>query len=292
MKLNQYFLNINKKNIWYASNTNLNKKQNLDKPFLLFLNGLTCDELHFKKQLRYFHKKGYPFLITHYRNHFKSDNFSLNEVTLKSLAMDIKKIIKKHELKNIILIGHSLGANIALLVSLLSPRSIDKVIFIAGPASKLSDSMFQSNILDFILPLIKKASITHQLGKKLIWTSLNSHIIAIITKKLGFNPEKVSTEYVKTYIKGVASVDPNVFLTLFNEIIHTNFTSQMALIKKPVLIIGGEKDTLVPSQQYKTYSQVLSNCELFLVPRGSHVPQVEFPRDINKKINNFISDAP
>ena len=60
-------------------------------------------------------------------------------------------------------------------------------------------------------------------------------------------------------------------------------------ITLPTLIIGGEKDKIIPNHFQEILRKKLVNSEFYLVKDGSHVPQVDFPEFINKRMKAFIN---
>ena len=53
-------------------------------------------------------------------------------------------------------------------------------------------------------------------------------------------------------------------------------------------VIGGDKDKVIPNYLQEILQTRLRNSKLYIVKNGSHVPQVDFPKNINERINLFI----
>lgn len=284
-------LSVKSKKIWFATNYPQSKKDH-KKPILLFLNGLCCSELHFKEQISFFHEQDYPLVIYHYRNHFKSSHFDQENFNLESIASDTAKLIKKIQSNRIVIIAHSMGANIATMLEANDlyndiAECVQKFIFISGPASQVSDSMFNSNLIDLIVPGLKKIEPLKEIAQKILWRHLESIPTVALTRFLGFNSQLVSHNYVKSYLHDVACIDPNIFIKLFQEICTVNMTPLLAVIDKPILFIVGDHDLITPVAQFLMFRK-LKNNEVFIVKGGSHVPQIEFPEIINSKILSFL----
>lgn len=59
-------------------------------------------------------------------------------------------------------------------------------------------------------------------------------------------------------------------------------------IKTPTLVIGGDKDKIIPNYLQQILTKYLPKSQLYIVKDGSHVPQADFPHMINHRIKQFI----
>ena len=59
-------------------------------------------------------------------------------------------------------------------------------------------------------------------------------------------------------------------------------------IKTPTLVIGGDKDKIIPNYLQKILTTNLPSSEFYIVKDGSHVPQADFPDRINQRIFRFF----
>ena len=59
-------------------------------------------------------------------------------------------------------------------------------------------------------------------------------------------------------------------------------------IKTPCLLIGGNRDKVIPNFQQRLLNEKLENSEMYIVHEGSHVPQVDFPKMVNERIEYFL----
>ena len=290
MNWNEYQLDLgNNEYTWYASNGDLSQINQSENPPIIFLNGLSCTEQHYEKLFPILHKKNYPLIINDYRGHFRSSQMPDERISIESISSDVVSIIKKHKLKDVVLVGHSMGANIAVQVALKTPKSIGHMVLIGGPASEVSDSMFHSNALEFILPLTEKLESFTPIVQKLLWNKVDSTLVSKLVYFLGFNTSQVKEEYVQRYLKDLTKVNPKTFNKLMKELINQNYLPKLAMINCPTLIIGGSNDHIVTPKQYELFESAMPNAHYLKVDNGSHVPQIEFPKVINKKIIDFMT---
>ena len=77
---------------------------------------------------------------------------------------------------------------------------------------------------------------------------------------------------------------------LIEEMKKHDIINHLDSIKSPTLIIGGDKDKIIPNKYQFALDQILSNSEIYIIKDGSHVPQADFPKLINERIQLFIDE--
>lgn len=89
---------------------------------LLFVHGSFIDQRYWKEQVSFFKEK-YKVLTMDLAGHGESGT-NRDEWTLQSMADDVVNLIKELHLDDVILIGHSLGANLSLMAAAAYPGPI------------------------------------------------------------------------------------------------------------------------------------------------------------------------
>ena len=106
-------------------------KRDDNKPVLVFIHGWMMNWTCFKKEIEHFKRKGYSVLYLDLRGHGKSDKPELKkDYSLHKMQNDLFKIIKKEKIKEIILIGYSMGGMVAQLFTLEHNKLIKKLILL------------------------------------------------------------------------------------------------------------------------------------------------------------------
>jgi pimeloyl-ACP methyl ester carboxylesterase len=130
--------------------------------------------------------KNYPVYIIDQRNHGRS--LHTNDMDYKLFADDLNDFIMVHQLKNVVLIGHSMGGKTAMLFTLLHPESVDKLI-VVDIAPKL-----YSGGHEHILNVMQNLPLAVMKTRKEIEDFLEKDItnaaeLGLITKNLGRNAD-------------------------------------------------------------------------------------------------------
>lgn len=89
---------------------------------LLFVHGSFIDQTYWKEQVSFFKEK-YKVVTMDLAGHGESGT-NRDEWTLESMADDVVNLIKELKLDDVILVGHSLGANLILMAATAYPDPI------------------------------------------------------------------------------------------------------------------------------------------------------------------------
>jgi len=285
-----YFFTKDGTRIFY--NTNFPHKNGLnDLPVLVFNYGLICNFAHWREQIPFFENKGFNILLHDYRGHFNSSGQNhIENCTFKNFTNDLHQLLASLGIKKPIMFGHSMGVNITLEYAKLYSDNISSMILISGSVIPPQDVMFDSNIVDLALPYIKIFTEKFPDIFNTIWK--NSYLLPPVRKIIhdgGFNTKKVPEEFVELYMKKISQLNSALFFQLFKEMHDHDIINHIKSIKTPALIIGGDKDKVIPNYLQNILKKYLTNSELYIVKDGSHVPQVDFPDFINARIHRFIT---
>lgn len=275
--------------LFYSSN--FDPKTNPKKPLIVFNYGLVCNNAHYEAQIPFFDNLGYEILIHNYRGHYTSSGEeNIEAITFKNMALDLLEIIKRVNRKKAILIGHSMGVNISLEFAKLFPDYTQMLVLISGTVLPPQNVMFNTNVVQILFPYVEAFSDKFPDLYKKIWeNSYQNPIVRKIVHQGGFNTTKVSEEFVHTYLKRVGELHPKIFIKLFSEMESHDIINYLEKIETPTLVMGGDKDKVIPNHLQEILVSHLPNSEFYIVKDGSHVPQRDFPELVNKKIESFIA---
>ena len=257
---------------------------------IVFLYGLVCNNRHFEPQISHFSRKGHPILIQNYRHHFGSTSAEpLDLCNFEKIAEDCHLLMEKLGIKNPMVIGHSMGVNVAIELSLRKNTDIHGLVLISGSPHRPQDFMFNTNLSDVIIPLAKKIFGSNQRILNRVWkNSYKSRLLRLMVLRGGFNPSFVEDEFVKYYVKKIGELGSDVFFKLIEEMKNHNLTTKLHLVNCPTLVMGGDLDKIAPIEGQIVFNTYIKDSSFYLIKDGSHVPQIDFPKTVNEQIENFI----
>ncbi len=202
---------------------------------------------------------------------------------------EIKKFVNKLNIGKFILIGHSMGGQIAITFALNYPNKIKKLILIS-PAGIEGFNRAQSNILANYLTVdaIK---------------SLNKKGIEFSIKNNFYNWESKFNWLIKERIELKSSNDFNEYAQAVTKSIKGMLaqptSKKLKYLSVPTLIIFGTKDNLIPNKYFhnlkpadifRSGAQQIKNCKLQPVKDAGHLVYIEKSKEVNKIILKFLND--
>lgn len=276
----------------YSINMPIEEIKSSKRPLLFFNYGLVCNNAHWQEQLPYFESRGFPILIHDYRLHFESaPDAPIETLTFTNIVKDIDSILSSVGRPKVFMLGHSMGVNITLEYTRTNPRNMLGMVLISGTVVPPHDVMFDTNLMDLATPTIKNLSEAFPKLYSGVWkNSYKNLVVQTLIHRGGFNTKKVPKAFVENYLKKIGELSPEVFHQLFDEMKRHDIIGQLETLKTPALVMGGDKDKVIPNYLQEILHSKLSNSKLYIVKNGSHVPQVDFPESINQRIELFLSD--
>ncbi len=261
------------------------------KKTLVFNYGLVCSNHHWRYQVDYFDQQGYQILMHDYRGHFQSSGKNdVAKITFPQIAKDIKDLCDFLGIKKAYMLGHSMGVNICLQLAKDYPDLVQGMILISGTFMPVTDVMFDSNIMEFVAPLLGAGIKKYPEGMRKVWSSTGMNpLVKAIIHSTGFNKARVSKEFIEIYLNRVGQLGPEIFFQLFSEMTKQNIASSLERMHMPALVIGGMKDNVIPNHIQRTLASLLPESQSYFFMMGSHVPQADYPELINERVNLFLS---
>jgi non-heme chloroperoxidase len=273
-------------------NTNF-AKENLDptRPVLVLIYGLLCSNNHFKFQIPFFEEQGYQILIHDYRFHYSSSQEGdVETCNFPNITKDLHELLADLNIKKSIFVGHSMGVNICLEHSRRYPEDMLGQVLISGTVVPPQDIMFDSNMVDILAPHLKTFTEKNPVLFKNFWkNSYKNPIAQYIIFDGGFNKKQVEMEFIQLYMKKISELPEILFFHLLKIMHDHDVINHLESIQVPTLVIGGDKDKIIPNYLQRILTTHLPVSELYIVKDGSHVPQADFPELINQRLLRFVS---
>lgn len=258
---------------------------------LVFCYGLVCSSLHWTYQIEFFRKKARSIWFD-YRGHHNSETpKDLKTLTIETFAKDLGSLFKKLKLKDAVLLGHSMGVNVALEFAKQFPDKVSALVLCNGTANRPLETMFRNNLMQGAIQILKKSYLkSPELIRKFWKFNKGNPLTQLIIGFGGFNLHLTPKEDIQRYVDQIAEMDPEIFIQIIENYEAYDCAPWLHTIEKPTLIIGGEDDKITPFEEQELLHQLLPQSRLEKIAHGSHCSQMDLPELVNLKIDSFLKE--
>lgn len=284
-----FFKTSDREQLFYSTNFPIDFKT-AHENVIVFNYGLVCSNHHWKYQLEWFDQRGFKILFHDYRGHFQSSGKdNLSKITFKQIAQDTEELLEHLKCEKVFYVGHSMGVNVTLELARLYPERIKGMVLISGTTLPVKGVMFDTNLMEYIIPVAEEGLKRYREIFDIVWKTQAMNPVAVkLIHSQGFNEKMVSKDFIEVYMNRLAQLGPDLFLQLFGEMQKHDILGNLESMSIPSLVMGGDKDSVIPYHLQQLLHQSLKKSELYLIKDGSHVPQVDFPEYINERMKLFI----
>ncbi|MDQ0206215.1 alpha/beta fold hydrolase [Alkalicoccobacillus murimartini] len=244
---------------------------------LLFIHGFLSSSFSFRKLIASL-PSNYEFVCLDLPGFGLSGKQKTFCYEFKSYAQLVSELITLYHLKNVTIVGHSMGAQVALYTAKQSPELVDSLVLLSASAylHQVKKIYFYASYLPFVAPIL------HKWGSS---TDCRSYIEQIMYKK-----EQVTDEMVSQYgrpLKDKAFYESIICLIRQRE--GDMSSTDIHQIQHRCLIIWGEQDSLIPVSSAYKLQQDLPNASLIVLPHTGHLVPEEQPKKTARLIRRFLS---
>jgi len=233
--------------------------------------GMSDNWATFGKQLA----KEYEVFIPDLRNHGRSPHS--NEFDYTFLLNDLVEFIQEQNLRDIILIGHSMGGKVAMLAALSHPEIIKKLIVLdISPVSKTPSPEIMQ-----IIEAIKTLDLCGLDSRE----EIKKQLAGIIEKR----------KIVEFLLKNIQRLESNTFSWKFNVASVSENLEKIAdgietetIFNKPTLFIGGEKSDYITGENIYQVFQIFPEAQIDVISNAGHWLHVDAPEELLDIVMDFI----
>lgn len=197
----------------------------------------------------------------------------------ENIAATFIQLIHKLQLKNVSLIGHSMGGQIGLYMALQQPEIFDKIILFAssGYLQQVRKSLIFLSYLPFAHIFVKK---------KLVDSGgVEGNLLKVV-----YDKNQITEDMIQGYLEPFIENDA-IFhaLAKFSRDREGDLSKEdLNKINTPCLLVWGAQDRIVPLQVGKRLNQDLPNSKLVVLEKTGHLTPEERPDETCRLIKEFV----
>lgn len=195
--------------------------------------------------------------------------FDLNilDTSVAGLAKHVQKFIDALKLKDVHLLGNSLGGHVGLVYT-LKHQQLVKTLILTGSSGLFENGMGET---------YPKRGDYEYMRKK---TELTFYDPKVATKELVDEVFSI----VNNRLKAIK------IISLARSAIKHNLGEELKDIRVPVCLIWGKNDTITPPMVAEEFHKLLPTSELYWIDKCGHAPMMEVPDEFNIILEKFLSE--
>jgi sigma-B regulation protein RsbQ len=197
--------------------------------------------------------------------------------TLAGYAADVVEILEQADLSNAILVGHSVGAIIALLAANRAPQRVAQLVLLGPSPRYLNDPPdyfggFDRADIDGLIDMME----SNMLG----WTSFLAPVV------MGPSNSPALTQELK---ESFCAADPYITRRFAAATFLGDNRADLALVRVPSLIIQCAEDAIAPLAVAQYVHAQLPDSTLCVMQASGHCPHITHPAQTIELIQNFLA---
>jgi len=221
-------------------------------PVVIFLHGLMGALSNFEKTANIIAKGGYRVIIPSLPIY----TLPILNTSAKGISRFLEKFIGDLKLKDVSLLGNSLGGHVALIYTKNNPEIVKRLLLTG------SSGLYEKAMGD----TFPRREDYNYIKEK--------------TQDVFFDPKIATKELVDEVFESVNSREKVIrILAIAKSAIRHNMAKELPNMKQDTCLLWGKNDTVTPPEVAEEFHKLLPNSDLFWFDKCGHAPMMEHPID-------------
>lgn len=227
----------------------------------------------------------------HYRGHGRSRKpKNPGQVSIETLSDDLASVLDDAGIEEAVVAGHSMGVQVALEFQRRHRYRNKGLVLVCGAHSEPLQTFKGSDLLELVLPALRKTvgaapGLFSSIGRAV----LTRNWVYRVAAKFEIQEELLSRQDFMPYMKGLAQMDPTLFLAMLAEAAQHSTREFLGEIRVPTLVIAGERDTFTPPDLSREMATLIPGAELCIVHDGTHSTPLEHRDLVGSVTADFLA---
>ena len=230
-------------------------------------------------------------LHPHYRGHGRTAApRDPARITIEDLADDIACVLDDALVDRAVLVGHSMGVQVALETYRRHRDRVAGLVLVCGASSHPLKTFRGSATLDELLPTIQKwiHRVPGVINRVTRWV-LPTKLAYEVASRLEIRRDLIEPADFMPYLEGMARIDSRLFIAMLSSAGQHSADDLLPEIATPVLVVAGGRDGFTPPERSRAMADAIPEAELLEIEDASHTAPIERPRLVDGTIREFLS---
>ena len=244
---------------------------------VLFAHGFGCDQNMWRHVAPHFEDE-FTVLTFDHVGAGGSDLSAYDPVrhgSLRGYAEDVLAIVHELDLKDVVLVGHSVSAMIAVLASVAEPDRFDKLVLVGPSPRYTDDDGYTGGFTEADITELLESLDSNYLG----WSSA----IAPVIMGTPHRPE-LGAELTASFCR----TDPEIARRFAHVTFLSDNRADLARVSVPTLILQCTNDVIAPVAVGEYVRDAIPGADLVLLDATGHCPNLSAPEATTAAIAAFV----
>jgi pimeloyl-ACP methyl ester carboxylesterase len=227
----------------------------------------------------------------HYRGHGRTaPPRDSARVTIEDLADDVASVLDDALADRAVLIGHSMGVQVALETYRRHAGRVAGLVLVCGAPSHPLKTFRGSATLEELLPTIQKwiqrlPGVINRLTRVILPTRLAYEVAT----RLEIRRELVEPADFMPYLEGMARIDTRLFVAMLSAAGQHSADDVLPGVAAPTLVVAGGRDGFTPPERSRAMASAIPGAEMLEIPNASHTAPIERPHLFDWTVRDFLA---
>ncbi len=228
----------------------------------------------------------------HYRGHGRSAlPADPRRISVADHAADLDAV--RHEIGDppVLLIGHSLGTQVALEAYRLRPERVAGLVLMCGSFGRVTYTFKNTDLLANVLPNLIHFVTHHGRLARGLWARVPPRLALRVARMTGdIDTSRVNVEDIAPYFDHALHVDFELFLKMLAHAGEHSAEDLLPNVRVPVLVVAGDRDSFTPPEVSRAMAETIPGAELELMAGASHLAPLEHREKLKERLLRFVNE--
>jgi pimeloyl-ACP methyl ester carboxylesterase len=226
-----------------------------------------------------------------YRGHGRSDPpRDLADSTVEGCVDDLLAVLDAAGEERAVLVGHSMGVQIALEAHRRAPERVVGLVLVCGAPGRLLDDFHDSGLLRVGFPYARAFFERWPTAAAAVFrTVVRSEIAMEYALAFEVDRQRIRPRDLRRYFDDLSNVDPGVFVRLLESAEAHDASDHLPDVHVPTLVVAGERDGFTPMRLSLGMAEAIPGSELVVLSGGTHAGPIEQPALVSRRVRAFLA---
>ena len=199
--------------------------------------------------------------------------------SLQGYADDVLEVLRELDLRDVVLVGHSVSATIGVLAVAAEPERFDKLVLVTPSPRYVDDEDYTGGFSEADVAELLDSLDSNYLG----WSSAMAPVI------MG-NPDRpeLGAELTASFCR----TDPDIARRFARVTFLSDNRADLPRVRVPSLVLQCTDDVIAPVSVGRYVADAIPDARLVLLDATGHCPQLSAPAETTAAIADFVRGGP